>query len=231
VADAEQDLRAAVTAKPTAAWAWTWLSHLLITQSRPAEAKLAAQRSYEADPYLSSAKQTIYRLFGTSFDLDDRVEASHWCNEGRRRFPTYYRFTECQLYVMAMKGPPPDVPTAWGILDTMVQQTPPNQRESNRLYGQMLVALVLARAGLADSARDVAVRSRGDAETDPTRDQAYYEALVRSLLGDKDEAFRLLSVYVAANPQMRSGIGKDQGWVLQNIRSDPRFASMFGSGQ
>jgi TolB-like protein len=231
LAEADQDLRAAVSADATAAWAWSWLSHLLLSQSKPAEAKLAAQRSYEADPYLSSAKQTIYRLFGTSFDLEDRTEATHWCEEGRERFPEFYRFTECRIYLMAMKGQTPDVGRAWQLLDTMVQQTPPNLRESNRLYGQMLVALALARAGLADSARAVAVRARGNATIDPTRDQAYYEALVRTQLGDRDEAIRLLSTYVAANPQMREGIAKDQSWLLEDLRSDPRFATMFGGGQ
>jgi TolB-like protein len=231
VAQAEQDLRATVTAKRTAAWAWSWLSHLLLTQGQPAEAKLAAQRSYEADPYLSSAKQTIYRLFGTSFDLDDRVEARHWCEEGQRRFPDFYRFTECQIYLMAMKGQTPDIGQAWQLLDRMVEQTAPNLRESNRLYGQMLVALVLARAGLQDSARAVAVRARGDATTDPTRDQALYEALVRTQLGDHDEAMQLLSTYVAANPQMRDGIAKDQTWLLKDLRGDPRFVALFGSGE
>jgi serine/threonine-protein kinase len=225
---AEQDLRAAVSANATAAWAWSWLSHLLLSQGQAAEAKLAAQRSYEADPYLSTAKQTIYRLFGTSFDLEDRAEATHWCEEGRRRFPDFHRFTECRIYLMAMKGQTPDIERAWRLLDSLVQQTPPNLRESNRLYGQMLVALALARAGLADSARAVAVRARGDATIDPTRDQAYYEALVRIQLGDQDEAIRLLSTYVAANPQMREGIAKDQTWLLADLRSDPRFVTLFG---
>ena len=231
LAQAEEDLRATVTAKKTAAWAWSWLSHLLLTQGQPAEAKLAAQRSYEADPYLSSAKQTIYRLFGTSFDLEDPVEARHWCEEGQRRFPDFYRFTECQIYLMAMKGQTPDIGKAWQLLDRMVEQTPPNLRESNRLYGQMLVALALARAGLPDSARAVAVRARGDATTDPTRDQALYEAMVRAQLGDHDEAIQLLSTYVAANPQMRDGIAKDQTWLWKDLRRDPRFVALFGSGE
>jgi uncharacterized membrane-anchored protein len=132
---------------------------------------------------------------------------------------------------MAMKGQTPDIGQAWQLLDRMVEQTAPNLRESNRLYGQMLVALVLARAGLQDSARAVAVRARGDATTDPTRDQALYEALVRTQLGDHDEAMQLLSTYVAVNPQMRDGIAKDQTWLLKDLRGDPRFVALFGSGE
>jgi eukaryotic-like serine/threonine-protein kinase len=225
---AERDLRAAVAAKPTAARAWTYLSHLLSGQGQTAESKLAAVRSYEADPYLSSAKQTLYSLFGASFDLEDQVEATHWCEEGGRRFPEYYRFTECQLWLMAMKGQTPDISKAWQLQEQYVRLTPPNLRAYFTLYGRMIVALVLARAGMPDSARSLVAHSRGDATIDATRDLTYYEALVRIQLGDRDDAFRLLSTYVAANPQMRSGIAKDETWLLRDLRSDPRFVTLFG---
>ena len=225
---AEHDLRAAVAAKPTAARAWTYLSHLLSGQGEAAESKLAAVRAYEADPYLSSAKQTLYSLFGASFDLEDQVEANHWCEEGIRRFPDYYRFSECQLWLMAMKGQKPDVSKVWQIYQEYVKLTPPNLRSYYSLYGHMIVALALVRAGLPDSARSLVAHSRGDATIDATHDLAYYEALVRIQLGDRDEAFRLLSTYVAANPQMRSGIAKDETWMLRDIRSDPHFVTLFG---
>jgi tetratricopeptide (TPR) repeat protein len=217
-----------VNAKPTAARAWTYLSHLLAGQGQTAESKLAAVRSYEADPYLSSAKQTLYRLFGASFDLEDQVEAAHWCDEARRRFPEYYRFAECQLWLMTMKGQTPDINKAWQVQDQFVKMTPPNLRAYFTLYGRMIVALALVRAGLPDSARSLVAHSRGDATIDATHDLAYYEALVRIQLGDRDEAFRLLSTYVAANPQMRGGIAKDETWMLRDLRSDPRFVTLFG---
>jgi serine/threonine-protein kinase len=231
VVSAEQDLRAAVEGNPTAAFAWTLLSHLLMGQSQTGEAKLAALKSYEADPYLTSAKQTVWRLFQSSLDLEDRVEATHWCDEGRRRFPEYFRFTECQLWLFALKGVPPDVPRAWQLLEEYVRLSPPNQRASSQLYGQMLVALALARAGLKDSAGAVALRSRGDAEIDPTRDQALVESLVRILLEDKDEALRLLSTYIATNPQFRSSLARDQTWWFQSLRDDPRFKALVGTGR
>jgi serine/threonine-protein kinase len=230
LADAEGDLRAAVQGNPHAAFAWTLLSHLLMGQSQTGEAKLAALNAYEADPYLTSAKQTVWRLFQSSLDLEDRTEATHWCAEGRRRFPEYFRFTECQIWLFALKGVPPDIPKAWTLLDEFVSLSPPNQRASQQLYGQMLVALALARAGLKDSARAVAERSRGDAEIDPTRDQALVESLVRIVLEDKDEALRLLSTYLATNPQFRASLARDQTWWFQSIRDDPRFKALVGTG-
>jgi len=58
------------------------LSHLLANKSESAESKLAALRAYEADPYLGNADVILWRLFLSSYDLDDRIEAPRW--PGRR---------------------------------------------------------------------------------------------------------------------------------------------------
>ncbi len=226
--DAEKDLRAAVAANPEQASAWNTLSHLLINKLETAEAKLAALRAYDADPYLTNANLTIWRLFSTSLDLDDGVEAKHWCGEGQRRFPADPRFAECQIWLFALKGQTPDIGKAWSLLDEYLRLSPPNLRDYRRLRGQMLVAMALARAGLADSARSVAARSRADAEMDPPRELVSFEAIVRTILGDRDEAIRLLGVYFATNPQQRSSIDRDETWWYQDLRGDPRYEALVG---
>jgi TolB-like protein/tRNA A-37 threonylcarbamoyl transferase component Bud32 len=228
LAHAETDLRAAVSANPTAASAWTWLSHLLMGQSQSGEAKLAALRAYESDPYLSSAKQTVWRLFQASLDLEDQVEATHWCQEGQRRFPESHRFIECQIWLFALKGATPNVPKAWDLLAQYEKQGPPSLRDWRHHYGQMIVAIALARAGLRDSAKAVAVRSRGDASLDPTHDLDQLESIVHTILGEKDEAIRLLSTYLAANPQFRESMARDQSWWFRELRSDPRYQALVG---
>ncbi len=201
---AEKDLRAAVATNPDQASAWNTLSHLLINKLETAEAKLAALRAYNADPYLTNANLTLWRLFSTSLDLEDGVEAKHWCEEGKRRFPEDPRFAECQIWLFALKDQKPDIDKAWSLLDEYLKLSPPNMRDYRRLRGQMVVAMALARAGLKDSARAVAVRSRADATMDPPRELVNFEAIVRTMLGDKDEAIRLLTVYFATNPQQQS---------------------------
>ena len=228
LASAEQDLRAAVAGNESSAQAWTWLSHLLMNQSETGEAKLAALKAYEADPYLSSVRVTLWRLFQTSLDLEDAAEATRWCNEGFSRFPEYHRFTECQIWLYALKGVKPDVPKAWELLDQYLKLSPARDREYNRHQGQILVSMAIARAGLADSARRVAERARGDATLDPTRDLAFFEAIARLIMGDKDEALRLLTTYIAANPQNRASMAKDETWWLQPLRNDPRWRSLLG---
>jgi len=225
---AEKDLRAAVAANPDQASAWNTLSHLLINKLETAEAKLAALRAYNADPYLTNANLTLWRLFSTSLDLEDGVEAKHWCEEGKRRFPEDPRFAECQIWLFALKDQKPDIDKAWSLLDEYLKLSPPNMRDYRRLRGQMVVAMALARAGLKDSARAVAVRSRADATMDPVRELVNFEAIVRTMLGDKDEAIRLLTVYFATNPQQQNSSDKDETWWFRDLKDDPRYVSLVG---
>jgi hypothetical protein len=93
----------------------------------------------------------------------------------------------------------------------------------------MLVAMGLARAGLADSARAVALRSRVEPSDDPTRELAFLEAIVRTLVGDKDDAIRLLNTFYATNPQQRKGLAHDQTWWFTSLRDDPRYKALISS--
>jgi eukaryotic-like serine/threonine-protein kinase len=228
VADAESDLRRAVAQDPNRAFAWAMLSHLLMRKSETAEGKLAALRAYEADPYLNEAPTILWRLFSSSLDLEDGVEATRWCDEAYRRFPGDPRFLECQISLLALPGQKPDVSKAWQLLEQNVKLYPPNQREFRRRRGQLLVAMALVRAGLPDSARSVALRSRSDATVDPTRELVYIEALLRNMLGDRDEALRLISVYLATNPQERPSMANDDTWWWRGLREDPRYRRLVG---
>lgn len=231
LAGAEADLRASVTANPQQASAWALLSHLHMRLSQTAEGKLAALRAYEADPYLAQAASVLWRLYQSSLDLEDGVEAAKWCAEGGRRFPADRNFVECQITVHALAGQRPDVDRMWRLLEENVNLYPPNQREYRRRRGEMLVAMTLVRAGLADSARNVAQRARADATVDPTRDLVYIEAMLRNMLGDREEALRLVGSYLAANPQDRATMARDYTWWWAGIRDDPRFRTLVGASQ
>jgi len=92
----------------------------------------------------------------------------------------------------------------------------------------MLVAMALARAGLKDSASRVAERARADATLDTTRELDQLEAIVRLMLGQPDEAIRRLSTYLAANPQNREAMAKDETWWFRDLRKDPRYRALLG---
>jgi eukaryotic-like serine/threonine-protein kinase len=225
---AREDLENAVRIAPAQASAWAMLSHLYYQTGDEIDVKLAARRAYEEDAYLSNADVVLSRLFFASYDLGQFPDAVHYCEVGQQRFPKDPKFVECRLWLMTTKARDPDVPLAWRLADSLVQASAEGDREYQQLNAQMLVAGVLARAGLADSARHVAARSRGRPEIDPTRDLLYTEAIVRTTLGDKDEAIKALKSYLAVNPEKRAGMADDPGWYFRSLAEDPRFQKLVG---
>ena len=228
IAGAERDFRASVKANPLQATAWNTFSHLLLAKSQTAEAKLAAQSAYDADPYLTDVDKTIWRLFQSSLDLNERTEADKWCATGQKRFPDNYRFTECRLWLFTLEGKKPNVDSLWSAYHAYVTRSPANLQSFDSLKGGMITAIGLIRAGLPDSARAVAVRARGTPQIDPAGELTYLEAIVRAQVGDKDDAIRLITRFLAANPQQRAFAGHDESWWLDNLRDDPRYRALVG---
>lgn len=222
---AEADLRRSIALNKNQAGAWAMLSHLLLNKAETAEAKLAASEAYKADAYLRDADVVLWRLYSTSYDLDDPPEARHWCDELGRRFPDNPRFVECHLWQMTMRNTETDVDEAWKLADVMVKLRPADEEAFSRRWAAMAVAAVLARKGMADSARAVANRSRGNAAIDPTRDLVYVEAFVRTLIGDNQEAIGLLAEFMAAVGGSPSDIDY---WWFDGLRDEPRYQVLAG---
>jgi len=223
--DARTDLERATAIEPTAASAYAMLSSLYYQTKDLQGAALAARRAYEEDAYLTNAADILTRLFHTSYDLDQQRQAQRWCQEGMRRFPRDFRFFQCQLLMMT-RLETPDVARAWRVLNGLDSLTPPPQRAMLHLRNQMLVAAVIARAGLTDSAHQVIARSRATPEIDPEHSQLAYEAFVRTLLGEQDEAIRLLQRYVAANPEHSFRVGGDISWWWWDLQKHPGFQAL-----
>ncbi len=235
--DAEADLRGAVAISPTNASAWSTLSHLQLQKPDFTEAKLAAQRAYEEDAYLSAAPEIVWRLYTTSYDLEDFAGATHWCGVGRGRFPANPRFTECRIWLMTAQGANADIGRAWQLADSLTQLAPAEEAAARRRELALMVAGVIARAakaggagsaGLGDSARRVLQRSHPSRAEDPEGELLGTEAFVRILLGDTDEALRLLKEYFTVNPGHRALFAKSTSWWWRPLRDDPRFADLVG---
>jgi hypothetical protein len=96
-------------------------------------------------------------------------------------------------------------------------------------YRRTLVAAVLARTGMRDSARAVLRRMRAQAASHPRSvDVPLNEAYVYALLDDRDEAIRLLTRGV------RSDL--DRTYILRTARyrplhDDPRFQALTKSSK
>ncbi|HYS21777.1 MAG TPA: hypothetical protein VEO73_11880, partial [Gemmatimonadales bacterium] len=225
---ARTDLEEATRLNPSQVGAWTVLSQLYYATRDRVAANRAARSAYEADAYLSGADAILYRLYVTSYDLELFEPALDWCDKGHRRFPGDPRFVECQLMLLHTKARDPDVPGAWRLAEEAVRLTPERDRAVQQLVEHVWVAAVLGRAGLKDSARRVLDRSRASPEIDPTREVLGYHVVVRTMLGDKDEALRLLAEYLVANPRHREGF-RNVHWWWRSLQDDPRFKGLIGT--
>ncbi|MDP9201135.1 MAG: hypothetical protein M3P26_04280, partial [Gemmatimonadota bacterium] len=223
---AEQDLRAAIVANPSQAGALNVLSQIQYTKQGPVESYNLARRAYEADAYLTAAPEILWRLFATSYDLEQFANAETWCDEELRRFPQHLAAARCQLLMMTTKAVRADPAEAWRRAGELERVAPVPQREYYRREGQIFVAAVLARAGLPDSARRVLVRARADRNVDPRGELMGLEAFVRTMLGDKKEAVDLLQVYLTEHPEHRHGFAKANPWWWRDLQNDPRFKTL-----
>jgi class 3 adenylate cyclase/TolB-like protein len=226
---AEQDLEAAVSLQPSLANAWNILSVVHSQKPDLIEAKIAAQRAYEEDAFLRAAESILWRLYATSYDLEQFPDAVQYCEEGRRRFPNSPGFYECELWLLATRALEPDVDRAWELLNKMNELGPPEGGEFKALTGRIVVGGVLARAGLPDSANAVWLASRGDPEVDPARELLGYEAVFRLQNGQEEEAMRLVKTYLTASPEHRAGWRWTSHWWWRGLQDNPEFQMLMGS--
>jgi eukaryotic-like serine/threonine-protein kinase len=228
---ARADLEASTRLAPLQAGAWGSLSHLYYQTGNTSDVLLAARKAYEADAYLENAGTILDRLFTASYDLEQAVDASQWCAEGLRRFPDDARFQLCQLYLMTMPGQKPDVAKAWRIAGSDALRSDPStgSPEFQVREARMVVAAILGRAGLGDSARTVIIGSRAGADIDPTKDLYHDEAFAQLQRGDKPAALAALKTYMAANPDAREGLAQDPGWWFRDLAGDAAFKAAVGA--
>jgi serine/threonine-protein kinase len=227
---ARVDLETAVARNPAQAAAWGVLASLYYQKNDVEGAKLAARRAYEEDAYLGNADVILWRLFASSYDLEQFTEGAHWCDVMGTRFPADPRTAECRLRLMATKAMSPTAPQAWRMADSLVALSRAGDRPFATVEGQVLVAGALARAGLADSARHVLARAHASVEIDPTHDLDEDKGVVYLLLGDKDDAIQSLKRYLAANPARTVDVASDGSWQWRSLRDDPRFRALFSPG-
>ena len=226
---AESDLEHGVRLDSTLASAWGTLSRVRIALGDVTEAERDARRALAMDAYLTDAPDILLSLYGATL-MEDSLQASRqWCERGATDFPTDPRFVECRLTLLAedpRRGT--DVRAAWAMEAAADRLDPPEHaRASGRawlpIYRRMLVAVVLARAGLRDSARAVARRAREQIGTDPELlvSYKYEDAYLHLMLGEKPVALKLLSEYlddtsirglVAKHPRWRT-LWNDSGFI------------------
>jgi serine/threonine-protein kinase len=223
---ARKDLETATQISPNEPEAWSILSHLYYQYDDVVSAKLAARRAYDEDAYLSDADLVVWRLFTTSYDLEQFPDAIHWCDVGAGRFAANPRFVECKLWLMATTAVTPNVANAWAMADSLVKLSAAPDRPYERLNGTAMVAGAIARAGLKDSAAHMLDRLDDRADVDPTKDVTQTIALTWVVLGNTDKAIKSLALYLSANPARAVGFDDEHSWEWRSIHDDPRFQAL-----
>jgi len=231
LANAERDLLAAVRIAPRQATAWFVLSALQYSKQDVPDSYLYAQKAYEADAFLRAAPDIVWRLYATSYDLEQFPNAIRWCDEGHFRFAKDPRFVLCRLHLLLTKAFEPNPAEAWRLTHELTRLTPQQDTALARRMAQMYVASVIARAGLRDSAHHVIERSRANADIDPRGELMALEALARTFLGEQNEAISSLERYLTAHPEHRGGFGKVNAWWWRDLQQNPRFKIVAGMGR
>jgi serine/threonine-protein kinase len=235
--DAQADFEQATRINPTQAGAWATLSHLYNQTKTGLDVSLAARRALESDAFLENADKVLQRIFLASYDLGQFTEADSRCQELARRYPLDPQSVRCRLWLLTTRIKEPDLALAWSLADSLTAMSPEEARPFERLYNNLLVASVLARAsraggpgavGLADSARNVIRRSKGDAIVDPQGDLALIAAFAYVQLGDKQQAIEEMKGYFAASPARREAFKSDDGWWFRDLQSDPAYQQLIG---
>jgi serine/threonine protein kinase/tetratricopeptide (TPR) repeat protein len=221
---AERDLRrTAAVQHRYQARALSTLSAVLEFSGKVAEANSAAERAYEADAYLRDANIIMFRVFNTSLDMKRYADAKRWCDRGRNAFPRDWTFLMCQLSLLGWSPLiSPDGEKAWEILQRLDTLVPPDAAAWIKPQMTMMVAAVLARAGLADSASRVIARTKAAAPGDPQL--PYYEALARVRLKETHAAAALVQQLVHRSPNLVKFFRSRS--AFEGLWQDPRLSAL-----
>ena len=222
---AEQDLRRAVDAAPTDAPGWAALAQVWTLQGRYLESASAARRAFEADAFFE-VRRTISTALTASLFAEQYDDAIRWCRLGLSHYAADPRFTQCALVVLGWSGRHrTDVDSAWRVVTSVERYDTLSLLAPTWMYRRILVGAILARAGLADSARQLltAVQQR-ELDEPNNRSAAIGKAYVRLLLGDRDRALADLTTYVNASPGARSQL-RTHPW-FRPLWADRRFTAL-----
>ncbi len=222
---AEEDLRSAVTAAPELAQGWYALSLLLSNTGRAVEADNAARRALEADAYLTEARGVMASLFFSMLYRERFEDARFWCGQGRRRFPDDPNFVPCELRLLGWSARgQPAIMRAWRLLAGIEVSGRRDESPLDPLDRRLMVAAVVARTGLRDSANAILRRAREGVSDSVLALAAVEEAGVRVLLGQRQEAIHLLQSFLASQPQLRETVAQNP-W-LATLRGDAGFEAL-----
>ena len=194
------------------------LSVIHANQGNFERARLLLARAHAADAYAQDGRQVLSRLFTYSFVGRDDAEARRWCAAYAREFVEEWFGGACRLQLMAWDSTQTaDIASAWSIARASTALAPEPIRSPVSAQLEMLVAGVVARSGLPDSARRVLATIADRVALDSTIARVPFdqtlrelEAAVRVQLGEPDAAIALLAAILRTRPDRRVALSRDR---------------------
>jgi TolB-like protein len=223
---AEGDVRTAVNARPDFARAWHTLGEMYYRDGRFAEAAAAARNAFEGDAFLTEVRAVVSLLFIAALHGERFAEAGSWCRLGLRRYEGDPRFAECELNLLAATARERrDGTAAWRLVEGIERRDSLGMLSGTWVHRRMMVAAVLVRGGMPDSARAVLRRALAEQpRRSPGAEVRLVEARVRVLLGEHDAALRLLASLIKDAPHYRGFVAR--GPWFRPLHADPRFRAL-----
>ena len=225
---AEDDLRRATTLDVTRARAWNTLSLVLQLANDSTGALVAAKRAIEMDPFGRDVERSMNRLIFAYLYRSQFDSAAALCTQARHNFPDDAALGACELSVVGWSGRgPAAIGRIWAAVAETERRAPFDLVGGVWPPGRYLAAAVLARSGLADSARSVIAATRAITDSSGAGTEFDgYEAYPVLLLGDRTRALDLLESFV----------GTDRGRALyvsrvpwfRELANDPRYRRLLG---
>ena len=228
LAAGERDLRQAIALDSTLAKPWYWLSLVLRFTGRFGEADWAARGAMEADAYLSEMDRVYSTLLYAALNREHYDEAAAWCDTARARYPADPDFRNCRIRILGWSARgPQQVREAWRLVQEIENREPSERSGQMWADRRLLLAMILARSGMRDSALALIDLARAGDPADSTAAwMALAEAYVHLLLGERDLALPLIARALAANAHMRPYIAASP-WFT-SLRDDPRYDALLG---
>jgi serine/threonine-protein kinase len=226
---AEADLRAALATRPDFAAAWAALAELLLQRGAFADASDAARRGYEADAFFE-LRRVVDVAFTSSLFAEQFDDAWRWCQLGLARYAGDPRFTECEIRWLGSSGRSrADAERAWHAVEEVERRDTLGLLRATWGFRRLMVAAVLVRSGLPDSARAIlreVTEKQPDVAKRPSEAAICY---VLALLGDKDAAIARLTELTKSGPSPGAAPVALLPW-FKPLRGDPRFAALARPG-
>jgi len=227
IQSAETDLRAAVTANPGLARGWNNLSMIYQQLGDWGQAEVTLRRAIQADAYLTETARSIPVLMFAALERGDSAAARVWCETGQAQFPEDFHQWECELTLLGwLATRPSDAARAWALVRTIERRDSVNILAMGWGVRRLMVAAILARAGLADSARRVMRFTRRGASSQVVEGLGLYEAFVLTELHDHPSALRALESYLQTFPHSREYVATTR-W-FSPLHGDARFSTLVG---